>query len=1101
MSMPSPFGQQPPGMFDRSPPPAYWTPFNVNMGTGAGPMALQMLMPSLMQSMSGSRNMPAQFLPTQNLWDQFQSQRYWRGQQEAMQRASQQDVAGLHQTLMGAQRLGTGRNVTMAEQQQLRGMAEAVGTALPTLAMLPGGAEWIDVLAGPGGSATIMAQRMHRGLRTSRDPVTGAQGVSGRAAGMMSQEIFGQLYGPGADIGEMRGMRAGRAGALFDLLQQRGMAGSEVGGQTSTSRMQGVATAIFNEGSQRRVAEAYLRGQGQEVTTEAMTAAQQQIFGQGGTLGQIREGVAGGGGNTDIQRLMEMAGTEELITSSQAQTISSRLKNMSGAVSAMRDIFGDAGSPNAPMREIIQGLDALTQGGMATMTPGQLEQTVRMTRNLAATSGLGMQAMLGLTAQNADLADRLGLDRTLAVGATQAAAARASAVRQTQRLDIPAFGGLTAEEQVILEGQLQMGAAASQVGNMLNATVRMEQEKLIDPGSDAARMARAARANRDVWVDAAGDEQRMAMDNAEWLKIMERSGVTRSTAETILKDKRASQQYGRDFGLTSLARNMQREVDYAPRIGNEFGRAIRRQMLDQDASQALLDLGMSGNQLNDIAGLAGAQAGREFFDLPAKQMRTPIARNKAIGQLARDALAEQIMAQDPAITPAQLDTVLAVLDTAEMGAAMQAKANVAITNYGNMSGNKSILGVWQTQNPTTQARQRAIRAEMQTESRMQEALSGIGRHGPVGRMVQMMQDTPEGMSLQDILAQTAGAIPIGDLQETPLGAAYSAIRRFEHAERYTEETARRAVMDAEIAKDKNISLSTYQQQIREAAGDDRARLIAERDQERARLRDDQAFLARSADKVAGLQGVLTDRGQAAQELNSRILGGLAQGGRRATEAREQIARFLGGEEAVVGGMDKQRWNEQIERAASPAARQRILDLRNAYDVLQGAAAGITTGTQLEALGATEEAFQLEQAGRDKQEREEMEDAAADARRIQRSHELGLDPLSTDKEVQAAEYSRMTPAERVKFDVGQAAEAARAAAGDASQVKPAATDVSRDSAGAGAGAGGQDKRVTAVMSGTITVNGLPGQISGDMTVADYLHNDVQTGLVGAPGGVV
>ena len=49
------------------------------------------------------------------------------------------------------------------------------------------------------------------------------------------------------------------------------------------------------------------------------------------------------------------------------------------AMTGLGFAFGDIGKPNAPMVEIINGLQALTQGGLATMDPTRLEMTVRFT--------------------------------------------------------------------------------------------------------------------------------------------------------------------------------------------------------------------------------------------------------------------------------------------------------------------------------------------------------------------------------------------------------------------------------------------------------------------------------------------------------------------------------------------------------------------------------------------------------------------------------------------------------------------------------------------------------------------------------------------------
>jgi hypothetical protein len=944
------------GMFNQAPPPAYWTPFNVNMGGNMGAMMLQMAMPALAQSMGGPQNFPAQFLPTQNLWDQFHAQRYWQGQQQAMTQAATLDVANVHQTLMGAQRMMTGRAPTVQQQQQLRGMAETLGEAMPMASMLFG-AETMDMLMGPRGSATVMAQQMHRGLRTSRDPFTGATGVRGQTAGLMAQEVYNQLYGPGADLAEMRGMTAGQSGALFELLQQRGMAGPDLGARTPQERLMAVSNASFNEGTQRRVAEAYIRGQGRDVTPESLSAAREQIFSQQGTLGQVQAGVTGGG--MDVQRMMEMPGAEELLSATQAQTISRRLKNLSGAVSAMRDIFGDMGNPNAPMREIVQGLEALTQGGLASMAPGQLEQVVRTTRNLAETSGLGMQGMLGLQAQNANLADQLGLDRTLAVNATQQSAAWSTAARQTQRLDQPVFGRLTAEEQTLLNNQIQMGGMASQTGNMVGATVRMQQEGIVTAGTDADLLAQAIMAGRTEWTDSGGKRRSVAMSNAEWAKVMTSSGVARGTAESVLSDRYMSQEYIRDFQLGGLTRQLQREVDIAPRVANTYSDAMGTQINQQGVGDVLrARMGMTGDDINKLTNAAAADAAQRMLDLDAGTVNNKQKLNMAMARIAEETISAQVRARGgtDADVQAALDAMGPVNQdgvrqgSLEMGIAMRAELDSRIQYDPNMSGYRSSTGLWQMQNRATVTQQRAQIAEAQTTGRMQSAMSRVGRHGPIARLIGEMQGSPEDRSLGEIFANIMGFVPAEELELTALGGLRSAMQEFDRAERYTSEMALQEEMDLEIARRQGMSLSDYRAQIAAATGEDRDRMLQERDSMRENLRQDADFMERTSGIVSARTGTLTDRGVAQRNLATSIAEGLTEGGQRAEAARQMIAKDIGGADTGLEDMNDAWWEAQIQRAATPAEKRRIAALREANMVLQGAQRGQIVGTQLEAMG-------------------------------------------------------------------------------------------------------------------------------------------------------
>src|SRR5476649_2789474 len=70
------------------------------------------------------------------------------------------------------------------------------------------------------------------------------------------------------------------------------------------------------------------------------------------------------------------------------------LKSYTAAIAAVRDLFGDNGRPNAPMRELIAGLEALTAGAVGQIDPGRLNGLVRNTYNLAKQTGIPLNNLM-----------------------------------------------------------------------------------------------------------------------------------------------------------------------------------------------------------------------------------------------------------------------------------------------------------------------------------------------------------------------------------------------------------------------------------------------------------------------------------------------------------------------------------------------------------------------------------------------------------------------------------------------------------------------------------------------------------------------------------
>ena len=85
------FGRTP--MFAGDNGPRYTGPFNLNAGQG-GPM-MQMLAPMLLQGFMGGGKFPAQFNPEQNLYTQYQANKFYNAGQQAMRMAAERDTSAV----------------------------------------------------------------------------------------------------------------------------------------------------------------------------------------------------------------------------------------------------------------------------------------------------------------------------------------------------------------------------------------------------------------------------------------------------------------------------------------------------------------------------------------------------------------------------------------------------------------------------------------------------------------------------------------------------------------------------------------------------------------------------------------------------------------------------------------------------------------------------------------------------------------------------------------------------------------------------------------------------------------------------------------------
>jgi hypothetical protein len=165
-----------------------------------------------------------------------------------------------------------------------------------------------------------------------------------------------------------------------------------------------------------------------------------------------------------------------------------QLERYASAIAVVRDVFGDIGRPDAPMAEILKGLDTITRGGVGVYDPGRLAQTAGQFRAAARLSPLGYSGLLQFQELGAQLGDAYGLMPGLTGESWRLAFASTQAFRGT-------FSGVTGpellnQEQFAAERlRLRAAGQASQTGNLIGAVLGLE--RFAAPGSAFAKLAQA----------------------------------------------------------------------------------------------------------------------------------------------------------------------------------------------------------------------------------------------------------------------------------------------------------------------------------------------------------------------------------------------------------------------------------------------------------------------------------------------------------------------------------------------------------------------------------------------------------------------------------
>jgi hypothetical protein len=224
--------------------------------------------------------------------------------------------------------------------------------------------------------------------------------------------------------------------------------------------------------------------------------------------------------------------------------IAGKMKEMSGAVRAMQDIFGQ----DAPMSEIFKGLDRLTQGGLASMSPGQVRDTVRRMHALSAKTGMSMEAIADMGERGGQMAQAIGLNRAFGVQSAQSSTAFGQAFASLAGTQ--GFGGLSRKEATDLDQRLRTAAAGSAQGNALGAIANMAEQGLlkgIDTSTDAGR----AKLQGLLKQTAGMNREQMSQF------VQQQFGVSGATVGTFMANRGANQGAAFRAGVADIVREGQ----------------------------------------------------------------------------------------------------------------------------------------------------------------------------------------------------------------------------------------------------------------------------------------------------------------------------------------------------------------------------------------------------------------------------------------------------------------------------------------------------------------------------------------------------------------
>jgi hypothetical protein len=521
---PGGFGYQTPGLPGMSPFPS---PFPPELGA-YGPLAMMGLQASGLMP-PGMANFS--FVPTTDLWTQYQRIQQFQGQTIAMQQASRGDV----NTLIQYQRsIANASNVPWTKELEGRAgkAANWIGDMLPMLSMfMP---EAIDTAMGPRGSQVVMASQMANAGRFFFNQGSGRLGATGNEIGQLSGQFYNQLYGSDAATAQMRGIGAGRAGIMFNEMLGRGLVGDN---------------PFLDSGS-------------------------------GGLTG-----VLGG--------VMAAGGMSPTLDSSKTQKMANQVKDFTRVITAIGDLFGANGKPNAPIPELLNALDVLG-GGMEYKHSGStVENMFRQLQQTMSTGKISMPEISRMVTNNQAMLASLGQDPRDAMALTMRAANYAAGSANV--FSDQFYGKMDPRTLASAAAGLEARAMASPAGQMAGIAAYLDASS---PGltGEFADMMKALKSGQSTFN---GKDILATLQSGEFRDMYVKGGGDISNYNAAIMNPNVGKQYA--SAMAPAVRRMQ-----LSEITRDAGGVVGQQL----ASILNLDGGVGMNSGRSLIDKVMSQAGR-----------------------------------------------------------------------------------------------------------------------------------------------------------------------------------------------------------------------------------------------------------------------------------------------------------------------------------------------------------------------------------------------------------------------------------------------------------------------------------------------------------
>lgn len=610
-------------------PAIQYAPLDIFGGRDQGMSAMMMqYMPQIMGMLGvGANQFLPQQIPAQALMDQMSSAKYMRESRASTASFIAQDQGVIFQNLVGARRTAGYGELDALGAAQVNNFAGMINSPLGQMiaGSIFGAQNTEDLFFGRRGSAAQLAGSVNKFGFYRPDSVDGVTGMSGDSLRQFTDQLYSNLYGPGADLNDISGLSAGRIGTAAEDLAQRGILPASLGAMSESRRKAELRRAEnrpanLEENIARDIADARFRKSEEEFgpddakpedrkTYAEMTPREQREFLDARMRQNDNPIVAAAKSSAatvmtaldddskSTEEIKNMEGGASAVRRVDATRVGNTLKEYSGAIDAVRAIFGDNGMGNAPMQQLMAALDSLTQGGMSSMQPGKLENIMRRTQMASRDAGVSIEALMGLTARGGALADQNGLARDMVPGAVIATMERGAAMRELGAF-APGFGKVDPNAAMMRVMDQTVRADSSNAARLASVARRIVKEnegntEFAGRAKELQAFVAAMERGDSTFTNAAGQvvniNEQMGQNSGAFFQAMfQRAGLSEAEVSSRFYDAVNTQEYLVP-GFTAAAQSYEVKQQLSGFFVEDF--------LDEDRGKNLTDA--SGKKLND----------------------------------------------------------------------------------------------------------------------------------------------------------------------------------------------------------------------------------------------------------------------------------------------------------------------------------------------------------------------------------------------------------------------------------------------------------------------------------------------------------------------